>query len=385
LVILAPGFLTAWGMGNEGSYVDVMFFGTLMLGLVARLLSDDRHSVTTAFWIGILGGLAFWVHILATYYLLACAGVLAFHRVGRLSLMRLGAFASGFAVGDFPGLLWNATNDWLSFRWWTLDAETLETGDRLGRFAHQLGEVFATSFPVLAGYWPAYDPPGTSPAWPIVLALLIPASFVSFAARHRRKLTRTTPEAMLLAFAVLVVLVFAMSSFGWMTAEPRYLLFVFSVVPIFVACLLATLFRWARPLAVVVAIGLLAINLRGSLSYWKQARASDPVNREYLRRLDELGIRYVHSDYHLSYKYVFLSHGRMVWTSALGPSKTEWYEPFRDEVEAASTFALVPRSFRFAERIERRLEARAIGYRRENLLYPLLFDFSEPVTLEELR
>jgi hypothetical protein len=86
----------------------------------------------------------------------------------------------------------------------------------------------------------------------------------------------------------------------------------------------------------------------------------------------------------MSYKYVFLSHGRMIWTSALGPAQTEWYLPFREEVAAATDVALVPRSFRFARRIERRLAERGIRYRRENLLYPVLFDFSEEVSLSWL-
>ena len=75
----------------------------------------------------------------------------------------------------------------------------------------------------------------------------------------------------------------------------------------------------------------------------------------------------------------------MVWTSELGPSQTEWYYPFRDEVAAADQIALVPRSFRFARRIRRRLDAKEIRYRQEDLLYPVLFDFSERPRLSDLR
>jgi len=54
-------------------------------------------------------------------------------------------------------------------------------------------------------------------------------------------------------------------------------------------------------------------------------------------------------------------------------------------VEKATDVALVPRSFRFARRIRRRLDARGIRYRQEDLLYPVLFDFSKPVPLSDLR
>ena len=75
----------------------------------------------------------------------------------------------------------------------------------------------------------------------------------------------------------------------------------------------------------------------------------------------------------------------MAWTSELGPSQTEWYFPLRDRVAEAEDIALVPRSFRFARRLRGRLDRRGIRYRQENLLYPVLYDFSEPVPLSYLR
>ncbi len=394
-IVFAPGFLTAWGMGNEGSYPDVLALGTLMLALGFRFLKDEVDGISSAFWIGVLGGFAFWIHILATYYLLAAALILLAHRFGRWgksAFSRFSAFALGFAVGDFPGILWNLSHQFQSFRWWGVDAGAPTAGEaasRVGRTLTQLAEVFRTSFAVLAGYWPKDNPPAPEALFRFGLLLLFPLSITVFAFRYREKLRllargRVTPEAAALGFAALVVAVFAQSSFGWMTEEPRYLLFLFSVMPLFVATALSSLSRLS-PVAAFAALSLLLfVSLRGDVLHYAEARGSDQTNREFLRRLDELQIRRVHSDYHLSYKYVFLSRGRMVWTSALGPSQTEWYLPFRDEVNAASEVALVPRSFRFARRIERRLAERGIRYRREDLLYPVLFDFSEKVNLSSL-
>jgi hypothetical protein len=392
-IVFAPGFLTAWGMGNEGSYPDVLALGTMMLVLGFRFLKDEIDGSRAAFCIGVLGGIAFWIHILATYYLLAALGILLVHRIGKAALVRLSAFALGFAVGDFPGILWNLSHDFQSFRWWGVDASPSGSEPsfigRIDRTASQLGEVFRTSFAILAGYWPKDNPPPPEAFFRIGLLLLFPLAFAVFALHHREKLRlllrgRLTPEAASLGFALLVVLVFAQSSFGWMTEEPRYLLFLFSVVPLFVATALSSLARRSRLAALAVVSALLLVSLRGGILYYADARESDRSNREFLRKLDELGIRHVHSDYHLSYKYVFLSHGRMIWTSALGPSQTEWYLPFREEVAAARDVALVPRSFRFARRLERRLQERGILFRRENLLYPVLFDFSEEVDLSWL-
>lgn len=384
-VIVAPGFLTAWGMGNEGNYVDVMLFGTLMLVLGARLIKDESSGTQTAFWMGVLGGLAFWTHILATYYLLTAVGVLLFHRFGREAFARLAIFTGGFIVGDFPGILWNASNEWLSFRWWSLDADAVAATDRVSRTLSQLQGVAATSFAVLAGYWPPDAPPWPNAVWHLTLSLLIPAVFVCFAWSHRARLRTISPELMMLGFFVLVVIVFAQSSFGWMTAEPRYLLFLFSVVPVFLGTSVVALWRWRPPVAGALVAALVFVNVRGDGRYLALALESDSVNRTFVHEIEALGVRYVRSDYHLSYKYVFLSHGRMVWTSELGPSQTEWYYPFRDEVARAKEVALVPRSFRLARRIRRRLDAKEIRYQQEDLLYPVLFDFSEPVGISDLR
>ena len=287
-VILSPGFLTAWGMGNEGNYVDVMLFGTLMLWLAARWMRDGGAGYGACFWIGLLGGLAFWTHILATYYLLTAVGVLGLCRFGRDTVGRLLALAAGFVVGDFPGILWNASHEWLSFRWWSLDAETAAAPDRVGRLFAQLGQVAATSLSVLSGYWPSDAPPWPAPFWRVALTLLVPVTFTYFAWRHRSKLRRIGPETMLLGFGVLVVLVFAQSSFGWMTDEPRYLLFLFSATPVFLGASVGALWRRMPSAAVLVLAALAFVDLRGDLRYLGAARDSDPVNREFVNRVDEL-------------------------------------------------------------------------------------------------
>jgi len=388
-VILAPGFLTAWGSHNEGNYTDVMALGTAMLVLGARMLGESEGRVRRAFWMGVLGGLAFWTHILATYYLLAALLVLVASDWSHRVVQRLAGFGAGFVLGDFPGILWNATHDWLSFRWWALD-QSQSGGDRWSRTATQLWETMTTSMAVLAGWWPRDFPPWPSSLWRWALLLAFPCAVIAFAIRFRRSLQgvirgRLTPQSLMIGFAILVVAVFAQSSFGWMTDEPRYLLFLYSVVPAFIASALAWLWSRLRWAAVAVGFLLIFVNLHGSGVYFVRALEGDRINRQFLEDLETLGIDYGHTDYYVSYKYIFLSHGRLVLTSELGPAQKEWYLPFREQVAMADKVALIPRSYRFARRLSRRLDARGITYRQEDLLYPILFDFSEKVKPDELR
>jgi len=374
-IVMAPAFLTAWGMHNEGNYVDVLAFGTAMLVLGSHMLRESEGRLRRAFWMGILGGLAFWAHILATYYLLAAILVLVACDWSYRSLSRLTIFLGGFVLGDLPGILWNITHEWLSFRWWALDQS--ESADRVGRTLDQLKGVFTTSLAVLMGWWPTESPPWPGGFWRWALLVVFPACLVYFCFRFRHELLllsrgRLTPESFLVGFSLLVIAVFAQSSFGWMTEEPRYLLFLFSVVPIFLASSLGPLWRRAPWIAGVIGALIVFVNLYGSGDYW-------------LRAVEKLGVQHGHTDYYISYKYNFLSHGRLEWTSALGPAQTEWYMPYRDEVAKAGEVALIPRSYRLARRIGRRLDGRGITYRREDLLYPVLFDFSKKVKLEWLK
>ncbi len=388
-IVVAPSFLTSWGMHNEGNYVDVLAFGTAMLVLGSHILREPEGRLRRAFWMGILGGLAFWAHILATYYLLAAILVLvACERRFRRSLTRLAVFLSGFVLGDLPGILWNTTHEWLSFRWWALDQS--ESSDRVGRTLDQLKGVFTTSLAVLTGWWPTESPPWPGAFWRWALLLVVPACLIYFCFRFQhalRSLLRghLTPESYLVGFALLVIAVFAQSSFGWMTEEPRYLLFVFSVVPIFLAATLGPIWRRAPWIAGLIVALIVFVNSYGSGAYWLRAFESDAINRKFVRNVESLGVRYGHTDYYISYKYNFLSHGRLAWTTALGPAQTEWYMPYREEAAKAEEVALIPRSYRLARRIGRRLDARGITYRREDLLYPVLYDFSEKVKLEWLR
>ena len=392
--ILSPGFLTAWSVKADGSYVEVLFFGTALLAVGARLLGDPEDRARRAFWMGVLGGLALWAHILSTYYLLVALIVLIAADWTRKSLGRLALFLAGFLLGNLPLFLWNLTRYGQSYRWWTHDESTL--AERIVRTATQVHAVAVESLPVLTGWWPMDFPteqPVLGSVLRVVLMLIFPAAFCGFIIQKRdrlRELTRLrlTAESMLVVFAMLVVAVFAQSTFGWLTKEPRYLIFLFSVIPIFLASSLAGLAQLGRRsrLAAGLAAGvLLAVNIYGSGLYGVRALESDALNREFVRELEELGVRYAYTDFYVSYKYIFLSHGRLLMTSELGPEQTERYPPYRDEIANAEDVALIPRSFRMAGRIGQRLDAQGVTYRREDLLYPVIYDLSEPVRLESLR
>jgi hypothetical protein len=163
------------------------------------------------------------------------------------------------------------------------------------------------------------------------------------------------------------------------------LIFAYSVTPIFVASAILWLASRSRITAAVAAVAILALNLYGSGLYFVRAHESDALNREFVRELEELGVRYAYTDFYISYKYNFLSHGRILMTSELGPEQSERYLPYREEIASAEHVALIPRSFRMARRVGLRLDEQGVSYKRKDLLYPVIYDLSQPVRLELLR
>ena len=388
LAVLSPGFLTAWGVKADGSYVEVLAFGTAVLALGARMLADPGNGTRRAFWMGLFGGLAFWAHILATYYLLIAALVLFAVDWSRRVVPRTALFLAGFLLGSWPAVLWNLTLAGQSFRWWTHDPSTL--GERVTRTLAQLYGMVVDSLPVLAGWWPMELPPSPFSPLRLLLISVLPLSGLVFVLRERgsfRELTRGrfTPAALEVSFALLVIFVFAQSTFGWLSEEPRYLIFAYSVTPIFGASAILWLASRSRVVATVAAVPILVLNLYGSGLYFVRAHESDALNRRFLRDLEELGVRYAFTDFYLSYKYNFLSHGRILMTSELGPEQSERYPLYRELIAKEEHVALIPRSFRMARRVGLRLDEQGVSYKRKDLLYPVIYDLSEPVPVESLR
>ena len=388
LAVLPPGFLTAWGVKADGSYVEVLAFGTAVLALGARMLVDPEGGTRRAFWMGWFGGLAFWGHILSTYYLLIAALVLFAIDWSRRVVPRTALFVGGFLLGGWPVVLWNLTRGGQSFRWWTHDQSTL--GERVTRTLAQLYGMVVDSLPVLAGWWPMELSPSPMSPLRLLLILILPLCGLVFVFRERGsflELTRgrLTPAALAVLFALLVIVVFAQSTFGWLSEEPRYLIFAYSVTPIFVASAILWLAGRSQVAAAVGAVSILTLNLYGSGLYFVRAHDSDTLNRQFVRELEELGVRYAYTDFYISYKYNFLSHGRILMTSELGPEQTERYPPYREQIAKEEQVALIPRSFRMARRVGLRLDEQGVSYKRKDLLYPVIYDLSEPVPVGSLR
>jgi hypothetical protein len=404
----SPPFLTRYSLSNDGNYVEVLALGTWALWLAARWTRErDSRGALAA---GLLLGLAFWCHILAVIHAAAIGALFVAVAVipGRSELdgrrrirnrdllssaRSLVALGAGWAIGYLPGLLWNAANDWASFQYLLPGERRPGEGAEAGVPVHGLLEkarlMVADHWPVLMGYDGGYgrtiDTVLLAVAWVGVVAALFA---LGWAARRAWR-ERSRPLAALLLFAAANVAI-ALAALPHVPGNPRYLLFLMSVVPVVLADAFGRgrLWRpsapgggWQRPLVLVVLIGTGAV---ASFAQVPPTIRQDGRWREFVGDMEREGVRFCYTDFYLATRVNFLSGERIVCSAKLGPTTTEYFFEYRERVEAAPEAAFVAVNRTSASRLERRLQEIGVTYEREELLKPVLLRLSRKVDPEEL-
>jgi hypothetical protein len=371
----APAFVTRYSLSNDGNYVEVVALGTWALVLAARWRRADRAAPPRGLAVGLLLGLAFWCHILAVIHAAAIA-VWALAVAPRRALRAAPAAALGFVLGDWPGLLWNAAHQGESFQY-LLPGRVGGGPPGAGHgLAARAGGLIADHARVLLGYDPGY-PTLADLALKALAVLAVGVAAVAVVAAAREAWRRRSAElGLLLVFTAVNVLV-ALLALPLIEGNPRYLLFLMAPLPILIARLLdAPRRRWL--MALLVAFG-----AAGSLAQVPGAVRADTQWRGFVADLEATGVRWCETDFHLATKINFLSQERVVCSSKLGPSMTEYFD-YRRQVEAAPEAALIAVNTTAAEKLERRLERLGVAYERRDLMKPVLFRLSRKVEPEEL-
>ena len=376
---LAPPFLTRYSVSNDGNYVEVLALGTWALWLTARWTTELERRTTLALATGLLLGLAFWCHILAVIYV-AAVGLTLVLVARTLSASSIAALGFGWGLGYTPGLLWNAANGWLSFHYLLPgEARGQETG--LQVLVADLGTKAWTmavdGWPVLFGYdWgygPALDGLLQAVGWAGVAAAGVAGVLVA----RRAVRERSWVLALLLLFVALNVVV-ALVALPHVPGNPRYLIFLMSVVPVF----LGEIFGIGRR---HILLG--ALILAGAVASF--ANVPDTLRRDarwrtFIADLREEGVRWCYTDFHLATRINFLSQEAVVCTAKLGPVTTEYFFSYREEVEAAPEAAFVAVNRTSAGKLGRRLDGLGVSHERRDLMKPVLLRLSRKVDPEEL-
>jgi hypothetical protein len=370
----SPAFVTRYSLSNDGNYVEVLALGTWALVLALRSAEDGARDARRALAIGLLLGLAFWCHILAVIPAAAVAAFLLLESP-RDALAAAPFALLGFALGDFPGLLWNAANGWESFAY--LVPGSAPSASSALTSAGKAWRLLSDHLLVLLGYdfgYPAALDRALT-AMGVVALVVVLVGAVRAIRAARGEAGRTWRLLLIFAAANLAI---AWLALPYIPGNPRYLLFLMAAVPVLLAE--AASGRLGRiVLAALIATGALA-----SLAQASGARAADREWRAFVRGLQAEGVRACYTDFFLATKINFLSAGAVTCSAKLGPTTTEYFFRFREAVEAAPEAALVAVNLTAADKLERRLERLGVTYERRDLMKPVLLRLSRKVGPEEL-
>jgi Dolichyl-phosphate-mannose-protein mannosyltransferase len=371
----APAWVTHYSLSNDGNYVEVLAFGAWALFLSVLWIEESDHRPLRAMAIGLLLGLGFWCHILAVMPAIAAIGaLLAFGRwEGLRALPRV---ALGFAAGDLPGLLWNAGNDWFSFGYLVTGAHQ-DHPAAASAFYTRIMPMVTDHWPILLGYdsWypPVLDALSRSLAWGAVAATLLAVAKALLAARRGRERTLTV----LLVFTIVNVGL-AVVGAEHIQGNPRYLLFLMIPIPVFLAVAYGR-GAWRAVLGCLIAFGAL-----GSLATFPPSAAADARWRAFVASLESEGVRFCHTDFYLAARINFLSEERVLCSSRLGPTFSDYFH-YAERVDPAPEVDFVAINRTRAGKIEARLKALGVSYERRDLMKPVFLRLSRKVDPDELR
>jgi hypothetical protein len=371
----APAWVTHYSLSNDGNYVEVLAFGAWALLLAALWIEEADHRPLRALGIGLLLGLAFWCHILAVVPAIAIGVVLlAFGR--RCALTSLPFLALGFVAGDLPGLLWNAANDWFSFGYLLTGAHQ-DRPVAAAAFYTRIVPMVTDHWPILLGYdsWypPVLDALSRCAAWGAVAATIMAVGASALRARQG-------PAGVLAVLLVFTAVNLGLALVGaeHIPGNPRYLLFLMAAIPVFVA---VTFGRgpWRIVLGVLIAFGVV-----GSLATLAPSAVTDLRWRTFVSGLEAEGVRFCHTDFYLAARINFLSGERVLCSSRLGPTFSDYFH-YAERIDSAPAVDLIPINRTRATKIEARLKALGVSYERRDLMKPVLLRLSRKVDPAELR
>jgi len=314
---LGPAALILWSTKARGGFIELVLIGSL--SFIAACAIVDNPAKRGRLWVilGLLLGLGWWVNNQVVFYGIALfLFFLVFYLTERdvLGLLKHGLLGLiSFFVGGFPFWYENLTSEprFRSLQW-------LFQGNSGEDFKAHLQGFAEQALPILFGarkFWSEVDlyPQASLLAY-LLYGLSLLVLLVGFRSATRAERYKTS---LLLLFVCLMPLIFSWSRFGWLSQAPRYLLPLYSALPVLLGVALSQLLVrggvFKRFLGAVLVVAIVGLNLSGLLL--ERIKPAEPHvfegervqhnQRPLYRWLQQAGYDHVSTDYWIGYRMAF--------------------------------------------------------------------------------
>ncbi len=386
-VALCPLLLTALSLKTWGGYAQTPVLGNLALLLLQRILSrraQDKGLWKATLGLGFLSGLGLWVNPQYFYYL-GPVLLLLLARARRIGLAGWAAFAAACPVGGLPLLLANLGRSQGSTASLILEG-VVPAQDFWPSLKAALSYFVTDALPTLWGLRPIKGEMVVTAAF-AVIPLYLAAMLVSLWPVGRDVLARRYNPAIVLAttliLAPFVFVLAALTNGNFTVIIPdsgilaRYLMPLYSVVPIMLAAFLWRLRSFNRPLTAALVALVLMVNLWSNLSV-------DPVdamrcvfenvplpasNKALIDFLDSEGIRYVYTNHWIGFRLMFETQERVVTfdyvDSLYGMDRIPRYGHQVEAAEVPPAYIIFNPGWKQTPPLEKKLQKLGVHYEKK--------------------
>lgn len=367
LAAVPAPFLVSHSVTARSNYIENLLLGSLVLCLTLRVPREPGPRQRRALLLlGFFAGLAWYQSPQSVHYL-AASGLFLLLRHPRLLLQR--AFfdaAAAFVVGSLPLWIYNLGSGG------TFEAIQAQSGaEPLGS---SLARYLGAKLPYVLGVTTREEGLGWS-AGALILALY--AGALGYLVRRWR-----LPGSQLLLLFLVITSAVVVTGYN-RGGGTRYLLPLYSALPVVLAALLVALGRWNRWVCAVAVGALLGANIGGNLVRaealdarklglyaWERARGG-----ELVKFLEAEGLTRVYvSDFWDAYRLTFDAQERIVFAEPI-PS---FYPSYTRMVDTAERYAYVVKGQYVVESFAENLRLIGAGHRRRRVVGYTVFDAFVP-------
>lgn len=380
------------------NYLAIVLIGSLALLLLHRVIYrpiDEKQKMRYHLLMGFLSGIGFWIHLLYINYIVLI--LLFFFIQDKLFFLRkrFWVFALFFIIGSLPFIHYNITHNFDTF--------TVAKGVGLRKAFENLLMLFRDVIPQLLGIKiPLYgDNWNTLPLpkyWGFMLGLVYGLAFLYIIISRCKKLLgfltlslkRIGPTEMLLAFVVICIVIFIRSGRANSWAV-RYILPVFSVVPILLSLAIYNIGRRYKAVAVVMLGIVMIIQLYGNGRLYEAWGMPDivenaldlPDDRLLIAFLDSKGISRAYAHYWIADRLTYETGERIICARPYDERFGGRYKPrYIDEVNRTRNVAFIfhPTLGLPYKVFEENVKGIGGGYKKETVgPYTIFYDFISPI------
>jgi hypothetical protein len=316
-----PSALLEWGCKARGGFIEIVVATTFLLasGLYWLRAQPPRYWHTSL--LGFIAGVGWWTNNLIVFCLIPLGGA-AFIRLFvllRKKKLRISALFNHYFLGILLFIIGCAPYLWYNLTYPSGGWPSSGMFHPAPNIGDQVQALFSDSFPILLGakpFWSDVDLyPGATIIVSSLMLLSIVCALIGFFPRGASKEKVLSFDGGLILFftTILACTLFVSSTFGVLTSAPRYLLPLYSIVPLMGAALYGYFLRYP-PAHLVVITTFTGVHL-ASLFYPSLAVPKEPFVfekervshsfHELIAWLTDRGISLVRTNYWIGYRLAF--------------------------------------------------------------------------------